>query len=322
MKARYIILFLLLFIPTQSFATYTSVQNWNRTGTGYTGSVVTDVSDYIGFSFTSTTTARYIDTIQTRLCRTNATGDVQLEVFYVSLNQNIRASSSVPYTAIYDCYASNPATTTITFAPPLDWSSGVEVFFRFTARNGIELANSPWNYPTTDYNFRYSTSSGAYAYWDNSSDDTYDRAEVILYGIGTEPVQNLSAPTPDLQPCGITDISGCVANALSWAFVPSDSALDDFLSLPTEIGGKYPIALVTDLYSTLQFLDTNASSTSVAGTWYYSNGIASTSVQMLPLSQLATSTSGMVTTMRSYIGYALWFMYIFGSYKLAMTIFA
>lgn len=73
-------------------------------------------------------------------------------------------------------------------------------------------------------------------------------------------------PTTETYECGITSgdgIVGCLKNAFNWAFVPSQSSFNDFISLSDKLKTKAPIGYITSFIGVFKNIDTSSSTVSL-----------------------------------------------------------
>jgi len=111
------------------------------------------------------------------------------------------------------------------------------------------------------------------------------------------------------QPCGITELGGCISNSLIYVFVPSNESLDRFFSLKTDLESRSPFVYVYQVPDYFDSLYNTATSQALSITASTSLGnftfLSASLIESVPYSD----------TMRTIIGYLLWVM-------LALTIYA
>lgn len=104
----------------------------------------------------------------------------------------------------------------------------------------------------------------------------------------------------EYQPCGITDIGGCISNSMQYLFTPSNASLDRFATLTDELEKRSPFVYVyqvPDYWDTL-FNTTQAQSLTIS---------ASTSIGSITfLSEAQLDAIPLTDTVRTVIGYLLW----------------
>jgi len=244
----------LLFLPAISFAEYVPVQNF--ADPAVPASSRNEYVNKVAFSYVATTTHK-IETFSFVVFRSGGSGT---ETIYLTtatgdnsdltLRHLVATSSSV----VVNTTAGDNATTTVTFAPPLQFSSGVTVTFFFHSEDATNhtilfTPQFPSAYPA--YVFDY-LGSGI---WENGVvvGANYAGSFFTSSATGTQPTFEIctidnpnctmtAAATPE---CQITDIGACVGNAISWAFTPSSGSWDRFITLKDEIKNKAPFGYLT-----------------------------------------------------------------------------
>jgi len=117
------------------------------------------------------------------------------------------------------------------------------------------------------------------------------------------------------QPCGLTDIGGCIANAFAYLFLPSAFTTDDIFIATEEIKTKAPFVylyqvpdLWQTLYDTAQTAPLSVSASTSIGTVSF---ISEAQLDAIPLTD----------TIRTIIGYLLWIMLALTLYTRVRSIF-
>lgn len=118
------------------------------------------------------------------------------------------------------------------------------------------------------------------------------------------------------QPCGLSNFSGCISNALAYLFVPSDSTIDGYTQLNNELATKFPFAYAYDFSSTINTLYTTTASQS--GTLTVPFGTFG-NITLISSAQL--SAVPFASFIKSLLGYALWIMFMIAMYRRTLTIF-
>lgn len=120
----------------------------------------------------------------------------------------------------------------------------------------------------------------------------------------------------EYQPCGITELGGCIINALQFTFMPSDESVDRFMEINDALQVRTPFIYVYQipdywemLYtsSTTQTLTVSASTTAF-GTITF---ISEAQLDAIPLTN----------QVRTILGYLLWVATAFTLYRMAVSIF-
>lgn len=117
------------------------------------------------------------------------------------------------------------------------------------------------------------------------------------------------------QPCGLTAISGCIVNAFSFIFVPSDASLDNFNLVYESMKTKVPFVYAFQAGTILTGMYTGSGSTTLP-TISYTTGIGT--ITFISEAQLAAIPY--VSLLRSLIGYGLWIMLFVALYRKTLTI--
>lgn len=119
----------------------------------------------------------------------------------------------------------------------------------------------------------------------------------------------------EYQPCSITDIGGCITNAFTYLFVPSNASMNQFATLRTEMENRSPFVYAFQLptywdmlYETNQTQSLTVSASTSIGTITF---ISEAQLEAIPLSN----------TVRTIIGYLLWIMLAFMLYHRVTNIF-
>lgn len=119
----------------------------------------------------------------------------------------------------------------------------------------------------------------------------------------------------DLQPCGLSDIGGCIINAFALLFKPSSASIQQFASLSTDLGTRAPFVYVAQapvlfqsMFSTTQNQSLTVGATTSIG---YISFISKAQLEAIPLS----------STVRTIIGYLLWVLLLLHLYYRATNIF-
>jgi len=113
----------------------------------------------------------------------------------------------------------------------------------------------------------------------------------------------------EYQPCGITDIGGCINNSFLYLFYPSNETLDRFASLKDELQQRSPFVYV---YQIPQFMDLMFESAQTSTL----NISATTSIGSITfLSKPQLEAIPLTATIRTIIGYLLWVMLAFMLYR-------
>jgi len=119
----------------------------------------------------------------------------------------------------------------------------------------------------------------------------------------------------EYQPCSITEVGGCIANAFIYTFMPSDNALEQFASLRTDAGTRAPFIYITQipelwgqLYGTASSASLTVSATTSIGQITF---ISKSQLEAIPLSSM----------IRDIIGGLLWVMLAFTLYHRGLRLF-
>jgi len=102
-------------------------------------------------------------------------------------------------------------------------------------------------------------------------------------------------------PCGISDLSGCLQNALNTMFYPSQNIVEQFKGL--ELEDKFPFAYAYDLNDVRQemFGTSSTASTSIAVNVPHFGSITFLSTSMI-------SAVPYASVIKTILGWLLWFM--------------
>lgn len=118
------------------------------------------------------------------------------------------------------------------------------------------------------------------------------------------------------QPCGILDLTGCISNAGIYLFMPSDSSIDRFNSLQSDLEERAPFVYAFQLpdYWSLMFNTTQSQTLTVS---------ASTSIGTFTfLSEELIEAVPFSSTVRDIVGYLLWAMLAFAIYSRVVNFFS
>ena len=117
------------------------------------------------------------------------------------------------------------------------------------------------------------------------------------------------------QPCGITDIGGCITNSFAYLFIPSNESLDRFNSLSSELENRSPFVYVyqvpaywNTLYNTADSQSLTISASTSIGNFTF---LSASLIEAVPYS----------STLRTLIGYLLWVMLAFTVYARVTRLF-
>jgi len=118
------------------------------------------------------------------------------------------------------------------------------------------------------------------------------------------------------RPCGITDIGGCLINALSFLFVPSSESLQTFSDLNDSLENKFPFAYAYDFSNQIDNLYSGAltATTTIA---FDFNGYGDLTL----LSADLLSDVPFSSLIKSILGYLLWLMFAVQMYRRTLTVF-
>jgi len=122
-------------------------------------------------------------------------------------------------------------------------------------------------------------------------------------------------PPTEKQPCGITDLSGCIVNALAFVFVPSASSTEAFTSINNDLAGKFPFAYLYDAASAMSSVftlsQTNNTSISVP--------FLNTSIPIISASTFANLPQA--SLIRGFLVAFLWLAFLGTMYRRTYRIF-
>lgn len=117
------------------------------------------------------------------------------------------------------------------------------------------------------------------------------------------------------QPCGITEIGGCISNSVAYLFYPSNETLDRFSTLNDELAERSPFIYAYSIptYWGLLFNTTQTQNLSIGVTTSIGaiSFISKSQLEAIPLT----------ATVRLIVGYLLWIMLAFTLYARAKNIF-
>jgi hypothetical protein len=140
----------------------------------------------------------------------------------------------------------------------------------------------------------------------------------VLSSTGTLEFYDALEPFPSYEEraCGLTELDGCIVNALNALFVPSSSAVGNFTEVYDTLETKFPFAYVYDLDEQLDLLyETNQTATATIGYDFAGLGtltlISKAQLEAIPLS----------STIRTILGYLLWLMFGLQVYNRSLQIF-
>jgi len=140
----------------------------------------------------------------------------------------------------------------------------------------------------------------------------------VLTATGTPEFYDQTNPLSEVteQPCSLTELDGCIANAFSFLFVPSVSSLDGFTALNESLETKFPFAYaydVSDQYDAL-FSTALATSTTISIPFGTFGNITLLSEAMLEAVPFAS-------VIRSILAALLWVMLMANVYRRTLKIF-
>jgi len=122
--------------------------------------------------------------------------------------------------------------------------------------------------------------------------------------------------------CGITDISGCIVNAISWAFVWDDTLVDEFHAISFASTSPFGyVPAIRDLYS--GFASTSSTTVISANLHSFSSMFPTTSIPILSASGIQ-STIGMTwwNFIQNILGAGAWLLFIAWVWKLGTGLFS
>jgi len=114
----------------------------------------------------------------------------------------------------------------------------------------------------------------------------------------------LTPPNPEgNQPCGITDLGGCIINAVMYLVYPSSASLNEFNELYETMSGKFPFAYFTDFNDSVSAVFTAPTTEEMALTVPFGDYgdlqlISAEQIEAVPLT----------ATIRTLLGALIWFM--------------
>jgi len=139
----------------------------------------------------------------------------------------------------------------------------------------------------------------------------------------------LASSTPTCTPASsILDVGGGLTYGLCVMFVPSSNVLNQYANIPTVIASKFPFSYISGLSEVLDALTSQASSTTAKAYFTFplgatftnpSNGNASTTFDMFNPSSIVSNVP-LVTTMRTYMSYILYFMFGLFAFRRVMKL--
>jgi len=240
----------------ETSVTYT--QNTRFTGLSITGT--STISIAVGYYLDSTEIDENIPALYPQLIR-YSTSLIPSTVFS-SVSENIS-----PYTL------DTISTTTTEYTGLLDGTYDLNVTFynNSSAFTGVIPFSS---------NFIYSS---------------FTIASGTLVAVGnTEIYGATQSTTPRYLDCNLNNITNCFINALVYVFLPSDTTLNRFLSLKTELATVIPFGYFVYVYDTLNTIELDGTA---------------------PLIPVLPFQEAIFTPLRNGTGYILWLLFAFFLYR-------
>jgi len=270
-----------------------------------------DYDPQLGISFNSPIFSSQYNTRFTNLTFSTTTSTTSISVgFYIDPTEATTTQADKNATMVRYRYSKNPLTEVSAYSREITDAVAPQ-YGNGTTTLSLPLdANSTYDF-TIGFGNAGTAMTGvapfplAYVYFQLTTNATG--------GISTTTsVQYYSAVTEqgiEYQPCGITDIGGCINNAFMYLFIPSTESVQEFADLSTELQGRFPFVyayqvpeLWSTLYNTTQSHTLSVAATTTIGTITF---ISENQLEQLPLA----------STMRTIMAYVLWLM-------LAITLYA
>lgn len=143
-------------------------------------------------------------------------------------------------------------------------------------------------------------------------------ASGTLTATGTPEFYDFSQDLPTNQPvpCGITAIGGCIQNAFSYLFIPTDNGMLQITNLYDTLSTKFPFAYFTDFNDSITSVFTNPTTESLAisvpfGTFGTLDLISEDMIEAVPFTSL----------IRELLGAIIWLMMAYTIYRRTFKIF-
>lgn len=112
--------------------------------------------------------------------------------------------------------------------------------------------------------------------------------------------------------CSITDISGCISNALAWAFIPSQADLNSLADLRRQLASTSPFGYAFDIGNSFVQMVSASSTSFVISANLSSFGYApmATTVPILSAANVQNALgSSLWTTMQTWFAAGLWLLF-------------
>lgn len=143
-------------------------------------------------------------------------------------------------------------------------------------------------------------------------------ASGTLTATGTPEFYDFSQDQPTNQPvpCGITAIGGCIQNAFSYLFIPTENGMIQITNLYDTLSTKFPFAYFTDFNDSITSVFTNPTTESLAisvpfGTFGTLDLISEEMIEAVPFTAL----------IRELLGAIIWLMMAYTIYRRTLRIF-
>jgi hypothetical protein len=115
------------------------------------------------------------------------------------------------------------------------------------------------------------------------------------------------------HPCGLTNIAGCIINALQFLFVPRDANIDDWQTSKDNLLGKFPFAYPNDLntiYTSMQGTETATQTFSLSVDIPFQQGTST--LNFIDSSTVTTMLGGAtLTSLRFLFGMVVYMGFVF-----------
>lgn len=118
------------------------------------------------------------------------------------------------------------------------------------------------------------------------------------------------------EPCGLTNIGGCVKNAFAGAFYPSPDSINSFTALYDTLSTKFPFAYFTDFNDSIASVFSGATTASLAVTVPFGDY---GEIDLLSAEQI--SAVPLTSTIRNLLGSLIWIMLGLTVYRRTQKIF-